>query len=148
VVVNNGAKLKAFTPRRYIYETCIGPLDRKQVVVMSCENARCLNPAHMVTVFRGGQMRRIPVTTDIEFNPDGLRALREQWGMTQATLAELCGVVPDMVRRWERGQCPSGTLLLRIIAALSRNPHAHFRTDQVLQRLMRKTQMATEDKHA
>ena len=49
----------------------------------------------------------------------GLKALRDAKGLSQADLAEMVGVSPRQVGRWETGECePLASLIPKICRAL------------------------------
>lgn len=56
----------------------------------------------------------------LEFDGQKLAALRQKRALSQAALAEACGVkTVDMVRRWENGEAqPTATTLIRLCVAL------------------------------
>jgi DNA-binding transcriptional regulator YiaG len=102
------------SPRRWMYEDAYGKLEPNQIVVMSCRQSLCLNPAHMNTTKRGAHKHSV---LHICFSGEALKRERIKRSMSQRYLAEQVGVSLDVVRRWENGYTqPSATYLLRIQA--------------------------------
>jgi DNA-binding transcriptional regulator YiaG len=117
-IVDKTSEEKRVQPRRLIYEQSYGRMPDRSVVRMRCRNPRCLNPAHMM-LGRHGCYTAAECIPDVRFSGRALQRLRRDARLTQADMAQLIEVTPDIVHRWEVGHTdPSATNLLKIMLVL------------------------------
>lgn len=71
--------IKKTTARRFVFETFLGPIRPKHLIINTCKRKKCVNPKHLIDVDNKSLMFEKRLNVHKECNKIGLLSLFSNW---------------------------------------------------------------------